>query len=537
MTNTKFVFVTGGVLSSVGKGIAAASMGMLFKARGYKVTAIKMDPYLNVDAGTMSPYQHGEVFVTEDGAETDLDLGHYERFLDENLSGKNNITSGKIYSQVITKERKGDYLGSTVQVIPHVTDAIKESILYGAQGADLAVVEIGGTVGDIESLPFLEAVRQLRRELGPNGSVVVHVTYVPILETTHEAKTKPTQHSVKELRSIGLQPDAIVLRSHTPLEKHVLEKTSLFCDVPLEGVINSYDVESVYDVPLLLEQEKLISVLEERLFGTTTEADLKKWKEMLSRQFERTLKVALVGKYVVLPDAYLSVIEAIRHAAMKLGVAAHVSLMSSDELEKCDDEQLSEKLSNMDALVVPGGFGARGIEGMVKVLRYARENKMPTLGLCLGMQVMSIEFARNVLGLKDANSTEFDPNTTYPVISLLPEQMQVRDLGGSMRLGAYPCTLVEGTRAHALYNKPVVFERHRHRFEFNNEFREAFENNGFQVSGLYEPKDLVEVLELKDHPFYVGVQYHPEFKSRPMVPHPLFLGLLSEAVAKASPVL
>jgi len=367
--------------------------------------------------------------------------------------------------------------------------------------------------------------------------VVVHVTYVPILETTREAKTKPTQHSVKELRSIGLQPDAIVLRSHTPLEKQVLEKTSLFCDVPLEGIINSYDVESVYDVPLLLEQEKLISVLEERLFGITREADLDQWKEMVSGRPERTLNVALVGKYVVLPDAYLSVIEAIKHAAMKLRVGAHVVLLSSDELEKCDDEQLSEKLNGMDALVVPGGFGSRGIEGMVKVLRYARENKLPTLGLCLGMQVMSIEFARNMLGLIGANSTEFDPETQYPIISLLPEQMQVKDLGGSMRLGAYPCTLIEGTRVHALYNKPVVFERHRHRFEFNNRFREAFENSGMRVSGVYEPKNLVEILELKDHPFYVGVQYHPEFKSRPMVPHPLFLGLLSEALARHSSVL
>jgi CTP synthase len=530
--NTKFVFVTGGVLSSVGKGIAAASIGMLLKARGYKVTAVKMDPYLNVDAGTMSPFQHGEVFVTEDGAETDLDLGHYERFLDENLSGKNNITSGKIYSQVITKERKGDYLGSTVQVIPHVTDAIKENILYGAQGSDLAVVEIGGTVGDIESLPFLEAVRQLRRELGINGSAVVHVTYVPILETTHEAKTKPTQHSVKELRSIGLQPDAIILRSHLPLDEHVLEKTSLFCDVPLEAVINSYDLGSVYEVPLLLEEKRLVDVLERRLFEKSSVGELTAWKEMVRKEPNTAIKVALVGKYVTLPDAYLSVLEAIKHAAKSLGLDAQIILVSSDDLEKEDDTKMAQVLGSADALIVPGGFGGRGIEGMVKVLKYARENGLPTLGICLGMQVMSIEFARNVLGLDGSNSTEFDPNTKYPIISLLPEQLQVENLGGSMRLGAYPCTIVENSRIHALYQKPVVFERHRHRFEFNNMFRPSFEKNGFHVSGVYEPRNLVEVLELNNHPFYVGVQFHPEFKSRPMVPHPLFVGLLQAAIHK-----
>ncbi|NPV88568.1 CTP synthase [Coprothermobacteraceae bacterium] len=527
---TKFIFVTGGVLSSVGKGIVGASLGTLFKARGYKTTAVKMDPYLNVDAGTMSPYQHGEVFVTEDGAETDLDLGHYERFLDENLAGRNNITSGKIYSKIIGKERKGDYLGSTVQVIPHVTDAIKESIIDAAVGYDVAIVEIGGTVGDIESLPFLEAVRQLRRELGPDGSAVVHVTYVPILETTGEEKTKPTQHSVKELRSIGLQPDAIVLRSHRPLGRHVIEKTALFCDVPVEGVINSYDLSTVYEVPLLLEELGLARLLERSLFSRSSEADLSAWKAVLGRDKDKSMKVALVGKYVSLPDAYLSVMEALKHASMHLGVELDIKLISSEEIETGQQDYLNKALEGVAAIVVPGGFGSRGIEGKIMALEYARVNRIPALGLCLGMQLMTVEFARNVLGLKGANSTEFDPNTSYPVIHLLPEQKDVKDMGGTMRLGAYPCSIVPGTRLWHLYQKPIVFERHRHRYEFNNAYRSVFAEGGFKPSGIYEPKDLVEALELDGHPFYVGVQYHPEFKSRPTVPHPLFLGLLEAAL-------
>jgi CTP synthase len=528
---SKYVFVTGGVVSSLGKGITAASIGNILKGRGVSVSLQKLDPYLNVDPGTMSPYQHGEVFVTDDGAETDLDLGHYERFTDENLSAASNVTSGKVYNEVIAKERRGDYLGATVQVIPHVTNQIKERIQRVAKEsqADVVVCEVGGTVGDIESQPFLEAIRQLKNDVGRDHVFYVHVSLVPVIRG-EEMKTKPTQHSVQALRAIGIQPDAIIARSERPIEPDVRDKIALFCDVPREAVVPVPDVTTIYEVPVMLEEAGLGGVLAQAL-GLAAEPELGPWRSLVERIKEPRglVPVALVGKYVSLPDAYLSVIESLRHAAVHHGVGVDIRWVSSEQLDHGD----SSALRGVAGIVVPGGFGYRGIEGKVFASRYARHNRIPYLGLCLGMQCAVIDFAREVLGAPDANSTEFAAFTSTPVIDLMPEQRDVANLGGTMRLGLYPCRLVAGTRAQSAYGEEVVYERHRHRFEFNNEYREVLQEAGLVLSGLSPNSRLVEIVELADHPWFVASQFHPEFRSRPNRPHPLFRDFVAAAISRS----
>jgi len=527
-----YIFVTGGVASGLGKGITTASLGRLFKSRDLRVALQKLDPYVNVDPGTLNPFEHGEVFVLDDGAETDLDLGHYERFTDENLHRGSNLTTGAVYSAVISKERRGDYLGKTVQVIPHITDEIKERIRGHAvaENADLVIVEVGGTVGDIESLPFLEAIRQLRNEVGRDRCAFVHVSLMPFIGPSGELKTKPTQHSVKELRSLGLQPDAIVCRSDRPIGRHLKEKISLLCDVPISGVISAPDADSIYRVPLTLHGEGLDRELAGHL-RIETEPDLSEWLALVDRidAAVEPVQVAVVGKYVNLRDAYLSVIEALRHGGFHHGANVEIVWVSSDDLEGQDAATVLEEV---DGIVVPGGFGWRGIEGKLEAARYARERGVPYLGLCLGLQCAVIEFARNVCGLDGANSAEFDPATAHPVIDLLPEQKNVTDLGGSMRLGAQPCHVVPGTRADAVYGEPVVYERHRHRFEVNPAYHELLRAGGLVFSGLSPDGRLVEIVELPDHPFFMAGQFHPELRSRPTRPHPLFRDFVGAALAR-----
>jgi CTP synthase len=528
---TKYIFCTGGVVSSVGKGVTAAAIGRLLKNRGLKVSIQKLDPYLNVDPGTMSPYQHGEVFVTVDGAETDLDLGHYERFIDENLTRSNNVTTGQIYSEVIAKERRGDYLGGTIQVIPHVTNEIKRRIGQVAKESalDIVIVEVGGTVGDIEGQPFLEAIRQMRKDVGRDNVLYIHLTLLPYIGSTSELKTKPTQHSVKELRAMGIQPDVIVCRSDYPMDGTLKDKIALFCDVDKKAVIPLETAETIYEVPLVLEDAGLGSYVASRLGLCEDPVDLSEWREMVSRikAPKARLDVAVVGKYIQLLDAYISVRESLMHAGFHQGVDVNLHWVNSEHLEK---GRAQEALCQVDGIVVPGGFGYRGIEGKIHAARFARENKIPYLGLCLGMQVMVIEFARHLLGSEDPNSTEFDHSTRYPVIDLLPEQRSISDMGGTMRLGVYPCRLVPGTHAAEAYGVSEVLERHRHRFELNNEFRELLDKGGMIFSGLSPDGRLVEISELADHPWMVGSQFHPEFQSRPNRPHPLFVGLIRAAI-------
>ncbi|MEX0787176.1 MAG: CTP synthase [Anaerolineales bacterium] len=531
----KYIFLTGGVVSSVGKGVTAAAIGKLFKERGFAVTIQKLDPYINVDPGTMSPYQHGEVYVLEDGAETDLDLGHYERFIDTDLRRVCNVTTGQIYSEVITQERRGDFLGGTIQVIPHITNEIKHRIgLVPRQtGAEIVIVEVGGTVGDIESLPFLEAIRQMRKDVGRENTLYVHVTWLPHIGATGELKTKPTQHSVRELRSIGISPDVIVARSDQPVAEDLREKIALFCDVDLKAVIPLTTTAVLYEVPLVLEREGLGDYLVQRLGLKAPHApDWTSWEALVAaeRAERPRIKIALVGKYVELKDAYMSVRESIRHAALAVGVEAEILWLHSAELEK---GRGWTELEQADGILVPGGFDSRGIEGKIAAGRYARQNKIPYLGLCLGMQTMVIEFGRSVLGSEDTNSTEFDRNTPHPVIDLLPEQRGIGDMGGTMRLGIYPCQLVPGTRTAQAYGVAETQERHRHRFEFNNTYREILGEHGMRFSGLSPDGRLVEIAELADHPFMVGSQFHPEFRSRPGRPHPLFRAFIQAAADRA----
>ena len=531
----KFVFVTGGVASSVGKGITAASLGRILAARGLTVASLKMDPYLNVDPGTMSPYQHGEVFVTEDGAETDLDLGHYERFIDRNVTRASNVTTGQIYNSVIAKERRGDYLGATVQVIPHVTNEIKARIHRVAREAqaEVIVVEVGGTVGDIESLPYLEAIRQFRNDVGRQNVLYLHLTLLPRV-VGGELKTKPTQHSVKELRSIGIQPDVIIARADVAIDDELREKIALFCDVKIDNVISEPDAWSIYGVPLMLEESGVGRIVVEELGLTerATAPDLREWQALCDsiKQASIPLEIGLVGKYIELQDAYLSVAESIRHASWAAGCKVKIRWIDSEKLEHAGD---TEPLAGLDGVVIPGGFGYRGIEGKVRAARYGRESGLPTLGLCMGMQCMVIELSRKALGTDDANSTEFDAFTPHPVIDLLPEQRDLPDKGGTMRLGSYPCVLTEGSLAHRAYKQPIVLERHRHRFEFNNAYRELLETNGMRFSGLSPDGRLVEIVEIPEHPFYLGTQYHPEFRSRPNRPHPLFTAFVQAALERA----
>ncbi len=530
---TRFVFCTGGVVSSVGKGVAAASIARILKNRGISVSIQKLDPYLNVDAGTMSPYQHGEVFVTEDGSETDLDLGHYERFIDQNLTSSSNVTTGQVYSAVIASERRGDYLGSTVQIIPHITDEIKRRVHQVAQesGAEVVIVEVGGTVGDIEGLPFIEALRQMRSDVGRQNVLYGHVTLLPRLAVTGELKTKPTQHSVKELRGMGIQPDFILLRADDFLADGIRAKVSLFCDVDESAVIPLVSAPTMYEVPLIMEQAGLGDLVLDRFALPGAQPNLREWRAVVERikHPQRRVSVALVGKYVELVDAYMSVREALYHAGAHHNVGVDITWVESELLQEAQDALLG----GVDGIVVPGGFGYRGIEGKIGAARYARENNVPYLGLCLGLQVMIIEFARSAAGLQGANSTEFDPHTPYPVIDLLPEQRQVFDKGGTMRLGSYPCRLVPGSRAAQAYGQELVHERHRHRFEFNDRYLEALNACGLQASGLLQGSDLVEIVELKDHPWMVATQFHPEFKSRPNRPHPLFVGFVEAAMARS----
>ena len=532
---TKFVFVTGGVSSSLGKGLTASSLGRLLKSRGLKVTMCKLDPYLNVDPGTMNPGEHGEVYVTDDGGETDLDLGHYERFIDESLSRMSNTTTGSIYSNVIAKERRGDYLGKTVQVIPHITDEIKERVRrLGTLGADVVIVEIGGTVGDIEIVPFIESIRQFRRDVGRDNVCYVHLTLVPYLAPSGEQKTKPTQHSVTELRSRGIQPDIIVCRSDQPLSDGLKRKISLLCDVPMKAVISAVDARSIYDIPITMHNEGLDTIVCNTL-GIDLDLnpiDLSAWEEVVRRVHgtTKTLRIGVIGKYVSMPDAYLSVGESIRHAGFAVGARTEIEWL---EAERVPSEIDAERIRQLDGIVVPGGFGERGVEGMIAAARIAREHDIPYLGICLGMHVMVVEFARHCLGLSDAHTTEVSITTTAPVIAMMAEQMDVTDLGGTMRLGACPAMLDEGSVVANLYGATVVSERHRHRYEFNSRYREQFEAAGMRCSGTSPDGRLVEFTEIADHPFFVGTQAHPEFKSRPDRPHPLFLGLIKAAAARA----
>jgi len=529
--NTKYLFFTGGVVSSVGKGVTAAATGLILKERGFRVTVQKLDPYINVDPGTMSPYQHGEVFVLDDGAETDLDLGHYERFIDIRLTRVSNFTSGQVYAEIIGKERRGDFLGGTIQVIPHITNEIKRRIGLVAKetGAEIVLVEIGGTVGDIESQPFLEALRQLRNEVGRENVFFVHVTWMPYIQATGELKTKPTQHSVAALRSIGISPNMIIARSDHPIEDGICDKIALFCDVEKRAVVPLVTTDVLYEVPLLLERAGVGDYLVEKLGITALrQPDMKPWKRLVDsvRQPRPAIKIALVGKYVELQDAYMSVREALHHAAIASQVDVDIGWVHSVDLEK---DKGWDIVQQADGIVVPGGFGSRGIEGKVMAARFAREKKVPYLGLCLGMQLMTVEFARHVLQHEDANSTEFDRSTSAPVIDLMIDQRSISDMGGTMRLGLYPCILQAGTKAAGVYGTVQVDERHRHRFEFNNAYRQEFEKAGMVFSGLSPDGKLVEIAELADHPYMVGSQFHPEFLSRPMRPHPLFVGLIRTA--------
>ncbi|WP_396222933.1 CTP synthase [Gemmatimonas sp.] len=541
----KYIFVTGGVVSSLGKGIAAASLGRLLVERGFRVTMMKLDPYLNVDPGTMSPFQHGEVFVTDDGAETDLDLGHYERFLDRPLSQANNITTGRIYSNVITKERRGEYLGSTVQVIPHITDEIKNAVKRIAPGNDVVLVEIGGTVGDIESLPFLEAIRQFRREVGKENAIFVHLTLVPYIAAAGEVKTKPTQHSVRELMEIGIQPDFLICRSEKPLQDDVKRKIALFCNVDFGAVIESPDVPTIYQIPLVFEQQGFADRVMERLRLSAPTPDLSAWRTMVQRitHPREKVRICVVGKYTDYVDSYKSVQEALIHGGIANHVGVELAWTSSDLFTS--PERAREILSQHHGLLVPGGFGVRGVEGMVEAIRAAREMQLPFFGICLGMQVAIIEFARHALGLDDSHSSEFAPECSNPVISLMDSQREVTDKGGTMRLGAYPCRLQRGSRAAEIYGQPEVSERHRHRYEVSNRYRERFIEHGMRLSGLSPDDSLVEMIELPSHPWFVGCQFHPELQSRPLRPHPLFAGFvaaahtrrLAEAPVSASPAL
>ncbi|OGO37658.1 MAG: CTP synthase [Chloroflexi bacterium RBG_16_57_11] len=526
--DTKYIFFTGGVVSSVGKGVTAAAIGRLLKERGFAVAVQKLDPYINVDPGTMSPYQHGEVYVLDDGSETDLDLGHYERFIDVSLNRVCNVTTGQVYAEVISKERRGDYLGGTIQVIPHITNEIKRRIGLVAKttGAEIVLVEIGGTVGDIESLPFLEALRQMRSDLGRDRTLNIHVTWLPYIGATDELKTKPTQHSVRELRSIGISPDVIIARSDHPVEDDLREKMALFCDVERRAVIPLVTASVLYEVPLMLERFGLAEFLLERLkLEPRRSPDWRDWERLVAevQRPKPKVSVALVGKYVELHDAYFSVREAIEHAALALGLEVEINWVHSSELEK---DRGWEVVRNADGILVPGGFGSRGIEGKIKAIHYARENKVPYLGLCLGMQLMVVEFARHLLGSDEPNSTEFDRSTSHPVIDLMPDQRSIADMGGTMRLGLYPCQLQPGSRAAQAYGVPQVQERHRHRFELNNAYRDLLGKGGMVFSGISPDGRLVEIAELADHPFMVATQFHPEFLSRPNRPHPLFLGFL-----------
>ncbi len=535
MSETKYIFVTGGVVSSIGKGTTAAALGMLLKTRGYRVVLQKFDPYINVDPGTMNPYQHGEVFVTEDGAETDLDLGHYERFLDENLGRLSNVTTGSVYGEVISRERRGDYLGATVQVIPHITNEIKNRIGRLGQDKDVVITEIGGTVGDIESLPFLEAIRQFRNDVGRKNVLYVHVSYVPYIEAAGELKTKPTQHSAQRLREIGISPDVLVCRADRPMSEEIRKKIALFADTELDSVIPAEDAPSLYAIPLSLHDEGLDDLVLEKLGMQAPPADLDEWRSLVSRtlQAERRVKVAIIGKYIKLQDAYLSVVEALGHAAGANGLKVELDWVDSETLE--DRKSTEERLAGVDGVLVLPGFGHRGAEGKIEAARYARETNTPYLGLCLGMQIEVIEFARNAAGLEMANSTEFEQDTPHPVIDIMPDQVGV-DLGGTMRLGRWPCKVLPGTLASRVYGSDLVNERHRHRYEVNNAYREALEEAGMVFSGTSPDGRLVEIAELKDHPFYIGSQFHPEFKSRPLRPHPLFFGFLEACGAAQKPV-
>lgn len=529
--NTKYIFVTGGVVSSLGKGITAASLGRLLKNRGLKVTIQKFDPYINVDPGTMSPYQHGEVFVTEDGAETDLDLGHYERFIDINLTKYNNITTGKVYSSVIKKERRGDYLGATVQVIPHITNEIKEQVFRAGResNSDVVITEIGGTVGDIESLPFLEAIRQIKSDVGIENVLYIHCTLIPYLHAAGEMKTKPTQHSVKELRSLGIQPNVIVVRSETPVPQEMKDKIALFCDIDSKSVIEARDADTLYKIPLDLQAQHLDKIVCEHLKLDCQEAEMSEWKQLVHKvtHLTKTTKIAIVGKYVSLHDAYLSVVEALNHAGYTFDTEVEIEWVDSEQVTK---DNVYERLKDVKGIVVPGGFGDRGIEGKIEAIRFAREHQIPYFGICLGMQLASIEFARNVLGLKDAHSTEFDKHTPHPIIDIIPEQEDIQNMGGTLRLGVYPCKLKESTKAFEAYKSLDIYERHRHRYEFNNEYRIQMEEAGFIFSGTSPEGDLVEIIELSNHPWFVASQFHAEFKSRPTRPHPLFEGFISAAL-------
>lgn len=535
-TNTKYIFVTGGVVSSLGKGITAASLGRLLKSRGYRVTIQKFDPYINIDPGTMSPYQHGEVFVTDDGAETDLDLGHYERFIDINLSKNSNTTTGKIYQSVINKERRGDYLGGTVQVIPHITNEIKERVFRVGQqdNADFVITEIGGTVGDIESLPFLEAIRQVKKDVGKNDVLYIHVTLVPYISAAGELKTKPTQHSVKELRSIGISPDIIVCRSEKPISKEMREKMAMFCDVDPDAVIQNLTARSIYEVPMLMEEQGLDTIVLRKLEMEDKPKDMQGWHDMVARilkKYDKKVTIAVVGKYVALQDAYISITESLRHAAVANEVEPDIHWVNAEEIE-ADDTDMAKVMAGVDGILVPGGFGNRGIEGKIKAIQYAREHKIPFFGICLGMQCTVIEFARHVCGMADANSSEFNPNSTHPVIDLMPEQLDVEDLGGTMRLGLYPCKVYPDTLTSKAYNAELIYERHRHRYEFNNAFREEIVGKGLVLGGTLPNGRLVEIVELpeSEHPWFLGAQFHPEFKSRPTNPHPLFREFVGAAV-------
>jgi len=529
---TKFVLVTGGVVSSIGKGLAAASIGALMEARGLRVTHMKLDPYINVDPGTMSPYQHGEVYVTDDGAETDLDLGHYERFTSCRLSRSSNATTGRIYESVISKERRGEYLGATVQVIPHITDEIKARIYDATRDADIAIIEIGGTVGDIESLPFLEAIRQLKLEAGHENAISVHVTLVPHIATAGELKTKPTQHSVREMREIGIQPDILICRCDRPIARGLKEKIALFSNVPVDRVVSAVDVSCIYELPLVLHAEGLDNQIAERLNIWSREPELGAWRRTVER-FKKpangTVRIGVVGKYVHLKDSYKSLHEALVHGGLANDVAVQLEYLDSEQLERGSTEAL---LSGLDAVLVPGGFGDRGVEGKISAIRFARENGVPFFGICLGMQLAVIEFARNICGLKGASSTEFDKECPHPLIDFLPEQRGLRDKGGTMRLGAFPCRIRPGSRAFEVYGKEEISERHRHRLELNNDYRDVLVRAGLGLSGTSPDDSLVEIVELEQHPFFLGCQFHPEFKSRPMNAHPLFSHFVRAALRR-----
>lgn len=531
---SKYIFVTGGVVSGLGKGITAASLGRLLKARGLKVAAQKLDPYINVDPGTMSPFQHGEVFVTEDGAETDLDLGHYERFIDENLNQYSNLTTGKVYWNVLNKERRGEYLGETIQVIPHITNEIKEFIytVGNKTGADVVITEIGGTTGDIESQPFLEAIRQISHEVGRKQAFFIHVTLVPYIQSSGEHKSKPTQHSVKELQAMGITPNMIVLRTDEPLQPEIFKKIALFCNVKDDCVIENMTLPELYEAPIMLEKNHFSDIVCRELDIQASQPDMGEWEEMLVRirSCNKIVNIAIVGKYIKLHDAYLSVVEALRHAGYETGSKVNIIWLDSEDI---DESSVEKQLKDASAIIIPGGFGTRGVEGKILAAKYARENNVPYLGLCLGMQIAVIEFARNVCGLKDANSREFDPDSKNLVIDFMPDQNDEINKGGTMRLGNYPCKIKDETMMKKCYDTETIGERHRHRYEFNNDFREIFAQNGLTISGTSPDDKIVETVELKENEFFVGVQFHPEFKSRPNRAHPLFLGLIKAALSHA----